>query len=492
MKYTRLLILTFLLASLAAIHAGETKSTKPNIVYILADDLGYGDVQCLNPQRGKIKTPSLDRLASQGMTFTDAHSGSSVCTPTRYGLMTGRYCWRSRLQNGVLDGYVKPLIAADRLTVAGLLKQNGYHTAIIGKWHLGYTIEGADKKGGSKSKGDGAPLGAITHDGPVTRGFDEFFGFHHARMMKSVFENDRVTQMIEPVDMLPALVKRSTAHIAERVKAGQPFFLYLPLSSPHSPIVPSKEWQGKSGLGDYADFVMETDWAVGEVLAALDKAGVADNTLVFFTSDNGCSPAAKVDKLEAQGHFPSAQFRGYKSDIWDGGHRVPFFVRWPGKVKAGSQSSQLICHSDLMATCSEILGARLPDNAGEDSVSLLPALLGKDTAPIHEVVVHHSISGRFAIRQGQWKLEFCPGSGGWGKPGDAAAKQQGLPDIQLYDLTTDIGETKNVQAEHRDVVERLTQLLKQTIANGRSTPGPKQANDVEIIVNKANKSAPKE
>ena len=480
-----LLSLLALTALAAAEPAAAPATAKPNIVYILADDLGYGDVHCLNPERGKIPTPHLDKLASQGMTFTDAHSGSSVCTPTRYGLLTGRYGWRSRLQSGVLDGYVQPLIAADRLTVPGLLKQHGYHTAIIGKWHLGYTIEGADKNGGGM--GEDAPLGAITHDGPLTRGFDEFFGFHHARMMKSVFENDRVTQIVEPVDILPALVKRSSAHIANRAKSGQPFFLYLPLSSPHSPIVPSKEWQGKSGLGNYGDFVMATDWAVGEVLAALDTAGVAGNTLVFFTSDNGCSPVAKVDKLEAQGHLPSARFRGYKSDIWDGGHRVPFFVRWPEKVKVGSQSSQLICHTDLIATCAEFLGARLPANGGEDSVSLLPALLGQDTAPIHEAVVHHSIAGRFAIRQGQWKLAFCPGSGGWGKPADAAAKQQGLPDIQLYDLTTDIGETKNVQAQHRDTVERLTRLLEKTLSNGRSTPGKNQANDVPITITKRNK-----
>ncbi len=486
------LLSALLLAWPVTLPAAEAPARLPNIVYILADDLGYGDVQCLNPKRGKIPTPQLDRLAAQGMTFTDAHSGASVCTPTRYGLLTGRYAWRTRLQAGVLSGYVEPLIAADRLTVPGLLKQHGYHTAIIGKWHLGYTIEGADKKGGGKAKGDGAPMGAITRDGPLTRGFDEFFGFHHARMMKSVFENDRVTQFIEPVDMLPALVKRSTAHIAARGTAGQPFFLYLPLSSPHTPIVPSKEWQGKSGLGDYGDFVMETDWAVGEVLAALDKAGVADHTLVIFTSDNGCSPGAKVDKLETQGHFASAQFRGYKADIWDGGHRVPFFVRWPGKVKPGSHSAQLICHTDLMATCAAILGAKLPANAGEDSVSLLPALLGKDPAPIHEAVVHHSIAGRFAIRQGQWKMDFCPGSGGWGKPGDAEAKKQGLPDVQLYDLSTDLGETKNVEAGHREIVERLTKLLDQTIANGRSTPGPKQPNDVPILVNKANTTAPKE
>ena len=258
------------------------------------------------------------------------------------------------------------------------------------------------------------------------------------------------------------------------------------------PIVPSKEWQGKSGLGDYADFVMETDWAVGEVLAALDKAGIADNTLVIFTSDNGCSPAANVKNLETQGHFASADRRGYKADIWDGGHRVPFLVRWPGRVKAGSQSAQLICHTDLMATCAEILGTKLPDTAGEDSVSLLPALLGTDTAPIRGAVVHHSISGRFAVRQGHWKLEFCPGSGGWGKPDDADAQKRGLPDLQLYDLSTDIGETKNVQAEHPEIVQQMSQLLDDYIANGRSTPGAKQANDAPIIINKSNTKAAKE
>jgi arylsulfatase A-like enzyme len=463
------------------------KAVKPNIVYILCDDLGYGDVHCLGGERSKIATPNMDRLAAQSMTFTDAHGGSSVCTPTRYGLLTGRYAWRSRLQNGVLAGYVEPLIAADRLTVPGLLKQNGYHTAIIGKWHLGYTIDGADKKGGGKGKSEGAPMGAITHDGPVTRGFDEFFGFHHARMMKSVFENDRVTQMVEPVDMLPALVKRSTAHIAERAKAGQPFFLYLPLSSPHAPIVPSKEWQGKSGLGDYGDFVMETDWAVGEVLAALDKAGVTDNTLLFFTSDNGCSPVAKVDKLEAQGHFPSAQFRGYKSDIWDGGHRVPFFVRWPGKVKAGSQSSQLICLTDLMATCAEILGAKLPDNAGEDSVSILPALQGTAGKPLREAIVHHSITGAFAIRQGQWKLELCRSSAGWSapKPGSEGAKR--LPPVQLYDMTKDVGERTNEYNAHPEIVTRQTALLEEYVSNGRSTPGAKQKNDTLINIWKEGK-----
>lgn len=493
-----LLRAALLLMSVESLHSAvETDSpNKPNIVYILADDLGYGDVHCLNPERSKIATPNLDKLASEGMTFSDAHSGSSVCTPTRYGVLTGRYAWRTRLQSGVLSGYEKPLIAADRLTVPGLLKQRGYHSAIIGKWHLGYTIEGAQKNSAREARGaargEGASMGSVTRDGPVTRGFDEFFGFHHARMMKSVFEHDRVTQIIEPVDMLPTLANRSSEYIARRSRLGEPFFLYLALNSPHTPIVPSKEWQGKSGLGDYGDFVMETDWAVGEVLAALENAGVAENTLVVFTSDNGCSPAAGVKKLEAQGHFASAQFRGYKSDIWDGGHHVPFIVRWPAKVKAGSQSKQLICHTDLMATCADILGITLPENAGEDSASILPALLAQDTAPIHEAIVHHSISGRFAVRYGQWKIELCPGSGGWGNPGDEYALKEGLPDIQLFDLNADIGEMRNVCAQHPDVVEQLKTWLEKTIFNGRSTVGTRQLNDAAVVVNKPNSKAPRE
>jgi arylsulfatase A-like enzyme len=305
-------------------------------------------------------------------------------------------------------------------------------------------------------------------------------------MMKSVFEEDRVTQIVEPVDMLPLLAAKAAEHIRERAKAGQPFFLYLPLNSPHTPIVPSKDWQGKSGLGDYADFVMETDWAVGEVLAALDAVGIAENTLVIFTSDNGCSPAAGTPQLEKQGHYASGPHRGYKADIWDGGHRVPFFVRWPAKVKAGSTSTQPVCHVDLMATCAELLGVKLAANAGEDSVSLLPALSGAtDTT---RAIVHHSINGRFAIREGRWKLCLCPGSGGWGKPGDADAAKAGLPDTQLYDLSTDLGETKNLSAEHPEVVARLTQQLQALIAAGRSTPGEKQTNDAKIVVFKNNQA----
>ena len=308
MKTTFALLAALLLAPFAGLVAAEI--SKPNIVFILADDMGYGDVQCLNPQRGKVATPHLDKLAAQGMTFTDAHSSSSVCTPTRYSILTGRYNWRSRLQSSVLDGYSAPLIAADRLTVPALLRQHGYTTACIGKWHLGMSIP------------EGEPSPAIPA-GPTMRGFDCFFGISASLDMPpfAYIENDRFTEPLttkktwlrtgaaaasfEAVDVLPTLAGKSADYIAAQAKTGKPFFLYLPLTSPHTPILPSRAWQGKSSIGKYGDFVMETDWSVGEVMAALEKAGISKNTLVIFTSDNGCSKAAKITEMEAKGHFPA-------------------------------------------------------------------------------------------------------------------------------------------------------------------------------------------
>jgi arylsulfatase A len=454
-------------ALLAAVAAGAGAAEKPNIVFVLCDDLGYGDVQCLNPGRGRIPTPNLDHLAKEGMVFTDAHSGSSVCTPTRYGILTGRYAWRTRLQHGVMQDNQPPLIAAGRLTVAGLLRQQGYRTACIGKWHLGYLYEGATK----------AAPGVRFPDGPISRGFDYFFGYHHAGAIHALAENDRVIETIAPVEMLPRLTRRAVAYVEERAKAGQSFFLYLPLNSPHAPIMPTAEWRGKSGLNDYGDYVMQTDAAVGEVLSAIGRSGLASNTLVIFTSDNGCSPAAGVEKLEKMGHFPSARFRGYKSDIWDGGHRIPFMARWPGRVKPGTSSDQLVCLGDLMATCADLLKVELPPDAGEDSFSFMPALLGQG-AGARDAVVHHSIKGNFAIRQGPWKLILTTGSGGWGK-----GKVKDAPG-QLYDMRQDVGERANLYTSHPEAVSRLTELLKKYVADGRSTPGPGQTNDAEVVIRK--------
>jgi arylsulfatase A-like enzyme len=466
-------------APLASVHAAEAR--KPNLLYILCDDLGYGDVKCLGGERSKIATPNLDRLAGQGMVFTDAHSSSAVCTPTRYGILTGRYNWRSRLQRGVLGGFSEPLIAPDRLTVPALLRQHGYATACIGKWHLGMTID---------QKNPSAPVA----DGPTTRGFDYYFGISASLDMPpfAFIENDRFTEAptttkqwgrkgpaapsFEAVDVLPTLTQKAIDYIGRQAKANQPFFLYLPLASPHTPIVPTAEWRDKSGLNAYGDFVMQTDASVGRVLDALDQAGIASNTLIMFTSDNGCSPAAKVEDLVAKGHHPSELRRGYKADIWDGGHRVPFIARWPGMIAAGSRTDQLTCLTDLMATAAEVAGAKLPDNAGGDSVSMLPVMLGTVTKPVREAVVHHSISGVFAIRQGPWKLDLCKNSGGWSKGGDVETP------AQLYDMSKDVGERANEYQAHPEVVSRLTTLLEKYVRDGRSTPGPSLTNDVPVEI----------
>ncbi len=467
--------------------AAQAAQTKPNIVFILADDLGYGDVQCLNPRRGKVPTPHLDKLAKEGMTFTDAHTSSSVCTPTRYSLLTGRYNWRTTLQKGVLLGYGEPLIAKDRLTVPGLLQQHGYTTACIGKWHLGMGIA------------QGEPSPVIT-DGPTTRGFGSYFGISASLDMPpfAFIENDRFTEPLttekkwlrlgpaaasfEAVDVIPTFTKKAVAFINQQAQSQKPFFLYLPLTSPHTPIVPASEWQGKSSIGEYGDFIMQTDWVVGEVISALKKAGIDQNTLLIFTADNGCSKAADIPEMQAKGHFPSGDLRGSKADIFEGGHRVPFFARWPERTKPGSRFDKTICQVDLMATCAEIVSSKLPETAGEDSVSFLSALTGAEQPAARPAVVHHSIEGAFAIREGKWKLALCPGSAGWSEPRPGSPAEKGLPAVQLYDLAADLGETKNLQAEKPDEVTRLTKMLEELIANGRSTPGAVQANDAKVSI----------
>ena len=475
---TRLLLLLF--ASISASFAQAQE--KPNIVYVICDDLGYGDVQCLNPERGKIPTPGVDRLASEGMIFTNAHSGSSVCTPTRYGIMTGRYSWRSRLQRGVVQGFAPCLITEDQPTVAGYLKGYGYHTAIIGKWHLDFLY--LDPATGEKVKRKGkkpAPVGSIIPDGPIHRGFDYFHGFHHAGNMKGVIENDAVIEHDDEINMLPRLTRKAVEYIDQRAKTkDQPFFLYVPYGSPHSPVLPTKAWQGKSGLNDYADFVMETDDGFKQMLEALDRNELTDNTLVIFTSDNGCSrKPAQLEKLQELGHYPSAHMRGAKADLWDGGHCIPFVLRWPRKVKADSTTDQLVCLTDLMATCAEILKAPLPENSAQDSVSFLPALSGQPIVSTRAGVIHHSISGHFGYREGKWKLLLAKGSGGWSSPNEKESKK--APIAQLYDIEADPGETTNLYGAQPKVAGRLLKQLESDVTRGRSTEGPTAKNDVDNI-----------
>lgn len=498
MRFTLGIVMVFFSVGITEATAPKTDSAtassdKPNIVLILCDDLGYGDVQCLNPKRGKIKTPSVDKLATEGMIFTDAHSGSSVCTPTRYGLLTGRYSWRTKLQRGVVQGFAPNLIVEDRPTVASFLKTQGYHTGIVGKWHLNFqyvdpTTGTPIKKLGNKTP---APVGSTIPDGPVQRGFDYFHGFHHAGHMKGVIENEKVIAHDDEINMLPRLTGKAVEFIDQRAtEKEKPFFLYVPFGSPHSPILPTKEWQGKSGLGKYGDFVMQTDAGVGAITDALERNGFADNTLVIFSSDNGCSKGANFKKLKSLGHFPSAHMRGSKADIWDGGHRIPFIVRWPGKVTPDSSSDQLICLTDFFATCSELIGSPLPADSAEDSVSFLPALSGKPIESSRAGVIHHSIDGHFAYRQGNWKLCLAKGSGGWTAPLEEDVPAD-APKAQLYDLEKDPGETTNLYATHAEVAERLLKQLEADVMGGRSTEGSPSKNDAEIDLWKLNTAKPR-
>jgi arylsulfatase A-like enzyme len=480
-----LLILIFAVAACSvspSAAVGRPDTDLPNIVVILADDMGYGELQCLNPTRGKIKTPQLDSIAAGGMIFTDAHSGSSVCTPTRYGLMTGRYAWRTRLQKGVLRGG-KSLIARDRLTIAKMLKQSGYDTAMFGKWHLGMLFDGKENTGQ-------VPVGSKVTDGPIDAGgFDEFHGFHYARQMEVWIDNDKVTDRIEPIEMLPRLTKGAVDYINGRKGNTKPFFLYVPWNSPHSPVVPSIKWQGKSGLNAHADFVMQTDDSYGRVVKALRENGLLENTLIICSADNGTSgPTSNKEDLEKMGHFPSADLRGAKADIWDGGHRVPFIAQWPEVIKPGARSDKLVCLTDIIATAAEITGFQLPPTAAEDSISFLPALKGEDEHA-RTSVIHHSAPGYFAIRQDNYKLALCPGSGGWTSPRPSftvwqETEKEGKPLIQLYDMTKDLSEQKNLATKMPEKVKSMRTLLENQINEGRSTPGAKQANDAPITVNK--------
>ena len=461
------------------ISAQAKESVKPNIIIILADDLGYGDVQALNPD-GKILTPCLDSLTAGGMFFRDMHSPSSVCTPTRYGILTGRYCWRSPLKSGVLYGYDPPLIEADRPTLPAMLRECGYHTAAVGKWHLG--LAWAEKN--PREKKGAVPEENVDFSrpfagGPTELGFDYFFGISASLDMPPYvyLENDRVVKLpetrktwiregaaatdFEAEDVLPKITEKAVAYIdsrAEDAKNGKPFFLYFALTSPHTPILPTEEWRGKSGLNPYADFVMQTDAVVGKIMETLAHHGLTENTLLIFASDNGCSPQADFPTLWAKGHDPNAGFRGAKADIFDGGHRIPFIVRWPGKIREGSASDQLGCLTDFMATFAAVTGCPLP-NTAEDSVNLLPAMLETADAPLRTEVVHHSINGSFAIRQGDWKLCLCPDSGGWSAPTPGSVAAKNLPPVQLYNMRTDVAEKENLQGENREKVEEMTRNL---------------------------------
>lgn len=463
---------------------------RPNIVLVLADDLGWGDLGCYN-RDSKIPTPHLDRLAAEGMRFTDAHTPSGVCTPTRYGLMTGRYAWRTRLKSGVLWGYSPPLLEPNRLTLPAMLRQRGYTTACVGKWHLGLgwptreQVEFGDKFTPAADPGlvDYArPLRA----GPHTAGFDYSFVLPASLDMEPyVFiENGRVVGVPDsnvaaskhqrqggegfwragPVspgftheNCQPELLAKATEFL-QRQTSRQPFFLYFPLTSPHDPWVPTREFLGKSQTGARGDFVAQVDAMMGRLLAVLGERGLAKNTLVIFTSDNGAHWLP--DEIERTGHRANGPWRGQKSDAWEGGHRVPFIARWPGKIKPGTESPALICLTDLMATFAEITRAKLPENASEDGESFLRALRGRSRTA-RESLVMHSINGTFAIRRGPWKLIEGRNSGGWTK-GETAEP------AQLYNLAGDPAEQHNQFNQRSEIVQELRERLARFQQDGKS------------------------
>ena len=463
--------------------------SKPNIVFILADDLGSGDLGCYNKE-SRIPTPNMDRLAREGVRFTDMHSPSAVCTPTRYGLLTGRYAWRTPLESGVLRGYSGALIETNRMTLPKLLRKYGYATAGIGKWHLGFQGNPMDKE----FKVDYAkPL----RPGPTTAGFDYFFGIPASLDMEPYLyvENDRAVEQpaeqiqaskpqrqggtgfwragpIAPgfkhVEVLPMVTKKAVGYLERQTidSPGKPFFLYFALTAPHEPWQPISEFRGESRAGDYGDFVVQVDWTIGQVLETLDRLKLSDKTLIVVTSDNGAhwTPA----DIEKFGHRANMHYRGQKSDIWEAGHRVPFIARWPGKTKPGTTSDQLGCLTDMIATFAALIEENLPADAGEDSFNLLPALLNERPAgPTRDTIVLHSGNGVFAIRQGSWKLIQGLGSGGFTQPATVQPAPDG-PTGQLYNLVEDMGETNNLYEEKPEIVTRLSALLEKYRQQGRS------------------------
>ncbi|MDY0304023.1 MAG: arylsulfatase [Sphaerochaeta sp.] len=472
---------------------------KPNIVYILFDDLGYGDVSALN-ERSAFKTPAFDRIAHEGVSFTDAHATSAVCTPSRYSIITGRYNWRSRLKSYVLGGFSEPLIEGHTKTVAAMLKDRGYTTHLVGKWHLGL---GLAKGEGFIEEADFAESHPIDYtqpitDGPTTHGFDTFFGTAGSLDMPpyAYIAGDRFTavpttptkgsgmgfwrQGLTAPDfvheqVLDTLTDRAIEIIGE--EHDTPFFLLLSLTGPHTPILPAPEFVGASKTNAYGDFVLHCDAAVARVLQALEAAGIEEETLVVMTSDNGCSPAADFDALKGAGHNPSYIFRGMKSDIYEGGHRIPLLVRWPALVPPSGRCDRLVSLADLYATLSEIVGYRPGSDEAPDSVSMLPLLKDPTGSEVRSSLISQSIDGSLSLRRGRWKLEMCPGSGGWSFPRPDSAEEEGLPSVQLYDLEQDIGETTNVQHLHPAIVASMREELATLVRRGRSTDGPPLAND---------------
>lgn len=501
-------------AVLVLLVSGEVRSAeRPNVVLIVADDLGYGDVGCYN-EKAKVATPHLDRLAREGMRFTDAHSPATVCTPSRYSLMTGQMAFRVPNGGRVFDGVGGPsLMAPGRLTLPGMLRAHGYATACVGKWHVGLTFRDGD---GREVRGNGVEavrrvdFGRRVEGGPVDYGFDRFFGtaccpttdwlyafiendrvpvvptvlLDRGKLPKHPYANDCRAGVIAPdfpmeeVDLVFLRKSREFLEAHVRETPGKPFFLYHAAQAVHLPSFAAGQFHGKSGAGPHGDFIHEFDWIVGELMATLEKLGVAGETVVMVTSDNGPETTSVVHMREDHGHDGARPWRGVKRDSWEGGHRVPFVVRWPGRVKAGAVSGQLTSLTDVMATVAEVIGFELPDGAAEDSFSMLPVWRGVDAGPIRPYLLVQAFGGAktLSIRKGPWKYMNHAGSGGNRYKNDARLKGYMLPETapgepcQLYQMEEDPGETRNRVREAAEKAGEMKALLEATVASGRSRP----------------------
>ena len=470
--------------------APASASERPNVVFIMADDLGYGDIGCYGATH--FETPACDRIAAEGMRFTDAHSPSAVCTPTRYSVLTGRYAWRSWLKNWVLQEHHPLLIDPERLTMGKLFQQADYTSGCVGKWHLGWGTEVRTDFSGE------------VKPGPLEVGFDSFYGVpfsHNSGPALQVFMRDRrIENLPEGMSYRSAEAKKKTMRKLEDTAIDlsraavdfvdrhkeEPFFLFYPTTNVHFPLTPNSRFRGKTDAGIYGEFVIEFDWAVGQLLEALDRNGLSENTIVVVTSDNGARPHESLN-----GHACNGPWRGTKRTIYEAGHRVPLIVRWPGKVKAGSVSAETVCLSDFFASFAKMLDCELPENAGEDSYDLTPVLLGQEyEKPLREATVHHSVSGQFAIRKGDWKLIEGSGDGDFPrkKEGGIDVKQWdpvryeksgkwkghdyfNLPPdntVQLYDLANDPSEKNDLAGKNPGKVRELKDLLNQYREQERS------------------------
>lgn len=486
--------------------AAPPRGRLPNLVILLADDLGYGDVGVYNPD-SKIPTPNLDRLAGQGVRFVDAHTPCGVCSPTRYGLLTGRYPWRTELKTQVLWPWDRPLIERDRLTLPKMLRNAGYTTACFGKWHLGWEWPTTDGSRVNSQVRIGDPQREIRNrfaqkvvfsrpvaEGPTTRGFDYYFGVDLPNFPPYTFiENDRLLEqptvpkpdtmfgwpgMMAPgwrlEGVLPEITRRAVSYIQEQARRASPFFLYLPFTSPHTPIAPDTAFLGKSKAGKYGDFVFQTDWSVGQVMDAIRNSPAARNTLVIFTSDNGPENLT-YPLLPEFGHSSAGPLRGAKRMLWEGGHRVPFIAWWPGRVPAGRIEKEIVCLTDIMATAAGLIGSQLPNNAAEDSYDIGHAVFGrKRSGPIRPATVHHSMMNEYGLRQGDWVfIESASGGGGGAEP-EWWRERFGITrytePAALYHLAEDLRQTRNLYSQYPQRVAEMRTLLEKYKREGRSAP----------------------